>query len=1043
MDLLERFREAGQGPSPWRAATFWSWNDRLDPEEVRRQIREFARGGLGGVFMHARRGLETPYMGPEWLEAVRAAIDEGSHTGIRPWLYDEDCWPSGAASGRVYSGREAFRQKHLIFEEIQPKDWEPSESTVAVFVAEKDAAGKYRSFRRLAAPRSVYSRPLRPTEAAVHFAYRTGEYVDVFNRDATEEFLKTTHEVYANSVGREFGRAIAGIFTDEPQYAGHGHRLPWSLELPKFFRRACRYELVDHLPELFFPVGPYRKTRFDFFQTATRLFLLAWTMPVYQWCERNGLALTGHMMAEDTMLSQVQWIGAAMPHYEYMHIPGIDLLGRGLGSPVLVKQVTSAAAQLGRPRTISEMFGCSGWNAGFDDLRWIAEWQFVLGLNLICTHLSSYTLRGVRKRDYPPSIHYHQPWWPQFYLWNDYMARLLAVLTEGAGVADVLVIHPMSSAWAEYSPNDKSAVEELDKRLRRTVEFVLGTHADFHFGDELILERQGRVAEGELAVGAGRYRTVVVPDATNLRKSTVRLLERFKQAGGKIVFAGRIPDLVDGEPSGAVAALARKCLRADPATARGRTALRRALDGQLEILEGKSKDAQTVLAHWRRAGKDNIFFFLNADERRTVKATVRLPAVAKAMAGTVIRLDPATGQSWQVDTQTPAGRSGRAAFAHTFRPRESLLLVQTDKADDEMFEPPAAPPSRKMRLGGRWNVKRLDPNVLVLDTASWRTDEGTYSEPMPIIDIQQELMRRGTQEAILLRMEFDCAIADLKGRRLELVIEQPQNYEMWYNGMRTPLADLGPFWDSAFRRVGISLFVKQGANVIELKRPWHQDERRGALLAGRASGWEARTAAADVELESVYVIGDFGVAFPRGSRQGPRSSRWMQGRPRMVGESPRLAAGDLVRAGYPFFVGRLSLEREVMLRGEPSPDSVLELPPFSAITATVIVNGDEAGTVWKAPRAVPVGSFLKKGRNRIAVTLTTSLRNMLGPHHHPEGELYFVHPGSFACGSPGRAARQSPTRQSRYGDGATGKQCLPNDFSVVAFGLGGDVVLRY
>jgi hypothetical protein len=1021
MDLVQRFREAGHDGSQWRATAFWSWNDRLDPEEIRRQVREMARGGLGGAFLHARRGLVTPYLGPEWMEAVRTAIDEGAHTGIQPWLYDEDCWPSGACSGRVYGGRDAYRQKFLIFEEIHPKDWEPSENTVAIFVAEKDAKGRYVSFRRLAEPRSVYRRPLKPNEAAVHFAYRMGENVDVFNREATDEFLRQTHEVYHDALGGEFGRAIPGIFTDEPQYSGNGHRVPWSLELPKYFRRACRYELLDRLPELFFPVGRWQKARFDFFETVTRLFLLAWTMPIYQWCQRHNLPLTGHMMAEDTMLAQIQWTGAAMPHYEYMHIPGIDHLGRELGSPVLVKQVTSVAAQLGRTRTISEMFGCSGWNAGFDDLRFIAEWQFALGLNMICQHLSSLTLRGVRKRDYPPSLHYHQPWWPQYYHWNDYMTRLLSVLSEGRPVADVLIIHPMSSAWAMYSPLDHAPVEELDLRLRNLADFVLASHADFHFGDELILERKGRAAGGELLVGECRYRLVVVPDATNLRKSTVRLLARFLDSGGHVVFAGRVPQLVDGEPSGDVAALAKKCLKADVATPRGRAALRKVLAPRLEVLDAKGKDAATILAHWRQVNGDNVYFFLNTDERRPVKATLRLPE-----AGKVIFLDATTGDGREVEPRTIAKR---ATITHVFGPRESLLAVQAKKTG-EIFVPPADPPSRRTVLDGRWNVKRLDPNVLVLDTPAWRTDEGKYSDPMNVLDIQQELMLRGNQEVVFLRFEFDCGIAELKGRRFELVLEQPQAHEMWYNGMRAPLADIGPYWDTAFRRVDITPYVRQGANVIELKRPWMIDERRRALLLGRASGWEGRAAAPDVELEAVYVIGDFAVTFPKGSRKAARGARWMLGRPRLVGESARLGAGDLVRAGYPFFVGRMRLEREVAIRGEPSSDAVLELPPFSAVTAAVEVNGEEAGVVWKAPRKVPVGSLLTRGRNRLAVTLTTSLRNMLGPHHHPDGELFWVGPASFVCdkGPSGRPP---------------GKRAVPMDYNVVDFGLGGGVILRY
>ncbi|HUU11230.1 MAG TPA: glycosyl hydrolase [Phycisphaerae bacterium] len=1022
-DILSRFREAGHKGQACRATTFWSWNDGLDPEEIRRQIREMARGGLGGHFMHARRGRATPYLGSEWMEAVRVAIDEGRHTGVTPWLYDEDGWPSGSSSGRVYTGREAFRQKHLVCEDIQSADWEPSESTVAVFVAKLDTRGRYVSFRRLQEPRSACGKTPAIDEGFVHFAYRTGENVDVFNREATEEFLKQTYERYRETVGGEFGRAVPGIFTDEPQYAGTGRRVPWSPELAKFFRRACRYDLLDRLPELFFPVGHYRKTRFDFYQTVTRLFLLAWTMPIYQWCDRHGLKFTGHLMGEDTLLAQIRHIGAAMPHYEYMHIPGIDHLGRGLGSPVLVKQAASVAAQLGRPRVLGEMFGGSGWNVSLDDLRFIAEWQFVLGVNLVCTHLAAYTLRGVRKRDWPPSLHYHQPWWSHYYLWNDYVAAVVSALTAGAPRTDVLVVHPIASAWAEYSPLDTQPVETLDSRLRALVDFLLGIHADFHFGDELVLERAAHVTKGCVDVGACRYRAVVVPDATNLRMSTVRLLKRFRQSGGRIVFAGRVPNLVDGRPSDAVTTLARKCNRVNAASARGRAALRRLLAPRLQVLKAGGRDADSVLAQWRTDGQEHVFFFLNTDEAKTVPARLKLP-----VSGTPVVLDANSGECRLAKARLH-GKS--MTISHTFRPRESLLVaVVPPKTAADVPPPGNQTPKRRHVLAGRWNVKREDPNALVLDVASWRTDSGEYSDPSPVLDIQQELLRRGAQELIVLRFEFDCAIAELKGRRFDIVMEQPEACEMWYNGMRAPLADAGPYWDTAFRRIHVTPYVRPGPNVIEIKRPWHVDARCRALLTGRESGWEVRTVVPDVELEAVYLVGDFGVAFPTGSRRAARGSRWGRGRPRLVDEPKRVTGTDLIRIGYPFFAGRLTLEREVTLKREPEAGAVLELPRLNAITATVHVNGQEAGTVWRSPAPVPVDGLLVRGRNHVAVTLTTSLRNLLGPHHHEDGELYWVGPHSFTSGRgwPGRGAKRRGAAEA---------------YNVVDFGLGGNVVLRY
>ena len=62
--LLERLKG---DLAAYRPIPFWSWNDALKPERLRRQIDEMAASGMGGFFMHARGGLETEYMGEDWM----------------------------------------------------------------------------------------------------------------------------------------------------------------------------------------------------------------------------------------------------------------------------------------------------------------------------------------------------------------------------------------------------------------------------------------------------------------------------------------------------------------------------------------------------------------------------------------------------------------------------------------------------------------------------------------------------------------------------------------------------------------------------------------------------------------------------------------------------------------------------------------------------------------------------------------------------------------------------------------------------------------
>jgi len=65
--LKQQFRNPG---TEWRGAPFWSWNDDLDPQELRWQVREMRRGGLGG-FSCTTVLASSP---PSWASAGWSAL---------------------------------------------------------------------------------------------------------------------------------------------------------------------------------------------------------------------------------------------------------------------------------------------------------------------------------------------------------------------------------------------------------------------------------------------------------------------------------------------------------------------------------------------------------------------------------------------------------------------------------------------------------------------------------------------------------------------------------------------------------------------------------------------------------------------------------------------------------------------------------------------------------------------------------------------------------------------------------------------------------
>ena len=69
---------------------FWAWNNKLNKEQLLRQVDVFAEMGLGGFHMHSRTGLDTEYMGDKFMDMISACVEAAEKKGLYACLYDED-----------------------------------------------------------------------------------------------------------------------------------------------------------------------------------------------------------------------------------------------------------------------------------------------------------------------------------------------------------------------------------------------------------------------------------------------------------------------------------------------------------------------------------------------------------------------------------------------------------------------------------------------------------------------------------------------------------------------------------------------------------------------------------------------------------------------------------------------------------------------------------------------------------------------------------------------------------------------------------------
>ena len=538
MDKTELSARIDADMPQFRSLPFWSWNDELETDELCFQIRRMKEAGIGGYFMHARGGLTTPYMGEKWMDAVAACLKEGENEGMESWAYDENGWPSGFADGEVPKMGEAYQQKGLDFAVLDESLTLP-----------KRTLGVYRlcggSACRVDTPAAG--------DTAV-FVTINRYYIDALNADAVTAFLRCTHERYYARFREDFGTRLKGFFTDEPQYANG--LIPWSPVLDKAFFAEWGYDPKDKLGAFYLPADEDRAFRWQYYRTASRLFCDGFIRQMGDWCRDHGVRLTGHLMAEDSLLSQLRSTGGVMSGYEYFDMPGIDWLGRGIASPVVPRQLGSAAAQLGKRQTLSESFALCGWDVSFNELRHIAQWQFVNGVNRLCSHLSAYSLRGLRKRDYPPSLHTQLPWFSADAVLQDYFARTGAALAQGQEDVDVLLLSPLGVAAGHHNRADERELRAISDRFDRAAAELAGQHLLHHYGDETLLRRHGRVEGGCLIVGQMRYRTVILPYMDSIAPETAALLTAFIRSGGRVLALGAAPLLCGYAPDAAWAAIA-------------------------------------------------------------------------------------------------------------------------------------------------------------------------------------------------------------------------------------------------------------------------------------------------------------------------------------------------------------------------------------------------------------------------------------------------------------------------------------------------------
>lgn len=902
--------------SKYQSVPFWSWNSDLQEEGLVKQIKWMKEVGIGGFFMHARGGLTTPYLGEKWFSCVRACEKAAQELNMEAYAYDENGWPSGFVGGK-------------LLEDIENHD---RYFTYTLGAYDKDALVSYDMSGDALVKVTSGDNCLN---VFMHYSTSTA---DILNDEVMDKFLELTHEQYKKN---DVYKNLRGFFTDEPQYFRWG--TPTTKKVFEYFKEVYGENLEDKVGLLFVEKEGYRELRYKYWKAMQTLMLKNWAKKIYDWCDSNGYKLTGHYVEEVSMAMQMMCNAGIMPFYEYEHIPGMDWLGRYVGTPIAPKQVGSVCAQLGKKQVLSEMFACCGWDVNPKELKQLAEFMYVDGVNLMCQHLLPYKENGQRKRDYPSHFSSVNPWIEKnFKEFNDYFSVLGELLANSTEKVNVAVLQPIRSVYFNYKRDDMDgSCADIDNPFRELVFKLSNKHIPYHFVDETLLAKYGKVENKQLIMGLCKYDFVILPKIYTMDKTTEALLKEYVAQGGKILLAGDKPEYLEWTPY-------------DYPYLKTNTSFKEMID-QLDFF-AEEKDDIRISYRLDKEGKPYLYV-VNCKEDNNIKITVK---GYKSFKSYNILKD-----EYEIISGDLFLEKGQSYI---------LYFSNEEVKEDKKLSP--------LTLKDEYEVVGEVENYMTLDYPRYSTDDKNYSEPLHYMGIFNTLLETRYKGDLYLKYEFDVKEVP---SICSALIEKENIKEVYVNG--TKVESAGLVADDELLEYKAASLLKVGKNEVKVVMNYWQSENVYYALFGEGVTESLRNCLAyDSNVEAIYLKGNFGVFgdFSKGIRDDIE-----------IGENFYLAkqkkqVTNLIRDGYPFLFGDIHLRQEVEVEDT---NKYLYFDRRFHLIDVSLNNGEPQRMMFSS--RLDLSKELKKGKNVFDLVLTVSKRNQMGPHHTPGQEDFGIGPYSW------------------------------------------------
>ena len=1001
------------GPVPW-----WCWTGKMEKKEVIRQLKDMKEKGINEFFIMAMYGLEFPsFLKESYWDFIGFVLKACEKEGMKAWLYDDLNWPSGTAAGYLLREHPEYRSSVMELKEkrLLPGEKADIESMMPeagkilyagferegaglrdiLIEAEKwwEVKGKRYWVNETGSPGRLMVLVKTPVERVLLSSAGTADswnqhgYGDMLCKKAVKTWMSYIHCEYEKRFKRYFGSTLRGFFFDEP-YANISKSMgfAWTEKLFPEFKKRYGYRLEENF-RLLLSEGSCPesvKARIDYYGLMTDLFSKNFAKTVGDWCAKKGVSVTGHCMAEESISFSNKVNGDIHEFIKWIQVPGMDMLAGCLpGTPLetrigdipydyplltlTAKRISSTARYTGAKRTMCEAFGVRDWNATLAQQKKDTDWLASMGISLVNDNALIYSIADFRKRAISGK-HFSQPWWQYYRIYADYCRRVSLYASFAPLDADTAVLYSTTSAHAgttfrvgmeSHFWNETPQSRLMLEMILASTETLRESHVDFEMLFEDVLKK-ARVSKGVLKCRNGEFKRVIVPGCYVIEGVCAKKLETFAESGGEVIWLGRLPEWLyedkkiipykAGSSSKVITCRDRKT-----AGAKLKDYLLPRLPGKWEI--ENREDASGIWATARTNGKEYMVFLANhTGKKKSIAFRHRLKGFTSVM-------DVDDGKIYG----TAAKKAGEWSRIKMDIPDGKSLIINIKEeslAKERPFKHLAASnlSGKKFLLGGSWDFSlkgenHFLPKIFVkTDPLARGEKENWHKKPLDktwAAAYNGKLSDSFTAEEApfyWVRGKFNLGFAPPP---ISFITDNDRWQKLFINGSEAGKPSGCNLWDGENRVFQDTNLCRRGKNEF-------------AFLV-KSSSWRSQAMALPGFnqkgfIEPVVISGNFSV------REKKKGTSLMP----LCG---KVKTGGWNSHGYPHLAGTGIYSRRVTFTRVPEYPRLVIEDAFTVVKVTV--NGKEAGTrAWK-PYVFSLEGLIQKGSNRIEISVTNSLGNIL------------------------------------------------------------------